>query len=170
MKEWRHRWRRNWCRNAVNDWVVTLLLTWFYFNLLFLCLFFSWFNSISFLFYFLWFNLKSFDSNMLYSPPCIFFFIVADTLSVRRSVGQFVRNHRVKKWENAHFRPCPPVRNWWPCIRPCFLLSHIFCCLTMSVSVCVCSFSILFLSFFSQFFFSFLFSIYLFLTLFIKPI
>ena len=89
MKEWRHRWRRNWCRNAVNDWVVTLLLTWFYFNLLFLCLFFSWFNSISFLFYFLWFNLKSFDSNMLYSLPCIFFFfIVADTLSVGRSVGR----------------------------------------------------------------------------------
>ena len=43
--------------------------------------------------------------------------------SVGRSVGRSVRNHRVRKWEIAHFRPCPPVRNWWPCIRPCLPLS-----------------------------------------------
>ena len=49
--------------------------------------------------------------------------------SVRPSVGpsvcRLVRNDRVEKWENAHFRPYPqypPVRNWWPCIRPCLLL------------------------------------------------
>ena len=25
-----------------------------------------------------------------------------------------------KKWKNMHFRPCPPIRDWyWPCIRPC---------------------------------------------------
>ena len=59
-------------------------------------------------------------------------FLVADTQlhkrlcpSVGRSVGQLVgrlvrRGDRVEKWENAHFRPCPPVRNWWPCLRPCF--------------------------------------------------
>ena len=38
---------------------------------------------------------------------------------VGRSVGRSVRHARVEKWENAHFRPCPSVRNWWPCIRPC---------------------------------------------------
>ena len=35
--------------------------------------------------------------------------------SVRPSIGPSVcpsvRNHRVEKWENAHFRHCPPVRN-----------------------------------------------------------
>ena len=61
-------------------------------------------------------------------------FLVADTQlykrlcpSVRwlvgRSVGWLVswlvRHAQVEKWENAHFRSCPPVRNWWPCIRPC---------------------------------------------------
>ena len=57
-------------------------------------------------------------------------FLVADTQLYKRlcpsvgpSVSPSVRNHRVKKWENAHFRPCPPVRNWWPCIRPCFLFT-----------------------------------------------
>ena len=40
---------------------------------------------------------------------------------VRRSVGPSIGpSARVEKWENAHFRPCPPVRNWWPCIRPCY--------------------------------------------------
>ena len=24
-----------------------------------------------------------------------------------------------RKVGNIHFRPCPPVRNWWPFIRPC---------------------------------------------------
>ena len=37
---------------------------------------------------------------------------------VRRSVGPSVCNDRVGKCEKAHFRPCPPVRNWWPCIQP----------------------------------------------------
>ena len=32
-----------------------------------------------------------------------------------------VGHARMEKWENAYFRPCPPVRNWWPCIRPCSL-------------------------------------------------
>ena len=60
----------------------------------------------------------------------LFFFLVADTQlykrlcpSVRRSVGwlvgRSVHHARVEKWENTHFRPCPPIRNWWPCIRPC---------------------------------------------------
>ena len=40
--------------------------------------------------------------------------------SVRWSVGP---SARVEKWVNAHIRPCPPVRIWWPCIRPCFLSS-----------------------------------------------
>ena len=41
--------------------------------------------------------------------------------SVRPLVRPSVRDDRVGKCENAHFRPCPPVRNWyWPCIRPCF--------------------------------------------------
>ena len=65
-------------------------------------------------------------------------FLVADTQlykrlcpSVGRSVGWSVgwlvrRDDRVKKWENAHFHPCPPVRNWWPCIRPCFSFSSSF--------------------------------------------
>ena len=56
-------------------------------------------------------------------------FLVADTQlykrlcpSVRPSVGR-----SVGPWtrvENAYFRPCPPVRNWyWPCIRPCWIPS-----------------------------------------------
>ena len=45
--------------------------------------------------------------------------------SVGPSVGPSVRGDRVGKCENAHFRPCPPVRNWyWPCIRPCFFISR----------------------------------------------
>ena len=50
------------------------------------------------------------------------FFLVADTQlykslcpSIRPlvgwSVGRLVRHTRVEKWKNAHFRPCPPVRN-----------------------------------------------------------
>ena len=41
---------------------------------------------------------------------------------VRPSVGLSVRyGDWVGKSENAHFRPCPSVRDWyWPCIRPCF--------------------------------------------------
>ena len=55
-------------------------------------------------------------------------FLVADTQlykslcpSIRPSVRPSVRRcQRVEKWKNAHFRPRPPIRNWWPCIRPCF--------------------------------------------------
>ena len=56
-------------------------------------------------------------------------FLVAEALSVRPSVGPSVGpsvrwsvrpSARVENWENAHIRPCPPVRNWWPRIRPCF--------------------------------------------------
>ena len=62
------------------------------------------------------------------------FFLVADSQLYKRlcpsvgpsvgpSVRWSVRGDRVGKCENAHFRPCPPVRNWyWPCIRPCFIL------------------------------------------------
>ena len=39
--------------------------------------------------------------------------------SVRPSVGL---SARVKNWDKAHFRPCSPVHNWWPCIRPCYFL------------------------------------------------
>ena len=40
------------------------------------------------------------------------------TLQEGLSVGPSVRpSARVEKWENAHIRPYPPVRNWWPCIR-----------------------------------------------------
>ena len=40
--------------------------------------------------------------------------------SVGPSVGPSVRDDRVGKCEMVHFRPCPPVRNWyWSCIRPC---------------------------------------------------
>ena len=61
----------------------------------------------------------------------MFVFLVADTqlykrlcpfvgTSVGPSVRWSVRGDRVGKCENAHFRPCPPVRNWYlPCIRPC---------------------------------------------------
>ena len=32
----------------------------------------------------------------------------------------------IEKFENSHFRPCPPARNWcWPCIRPCSSLVHL---------------------------------------------
>ena len=41
-------------------------------------------------------------------------------LSARQSVGPWAR---VKKCQNAHFHSCPPFRNWWPCIRPCFFFS-----------------------------------------------
>ena len=44
------------------------------------------------------------------------------SLSLCCQVGWSVRHARVEKWENAHFRPCPPVRNWWPCIRPCLIV------------------------------------------------
>ena len=45
--------------------------------------------------------------------------------SIRPSVRTFVcPSARVEKWENAHIRPCPPIRNWWPCIWPCFLHSY----------------------------------------------
>ena len=40
-------------------------------------------------------------------------------MSVRPLVRPSVGNDRVRKCENPHFRPCPPVRNWWPCFRPC---------------------------------------------------
>ena len=62
-------------------------------------------------------------------------FLVADTQlykrpcpSVRWSVGWLVRHgDRVEKCENAHFCPCPPVRNWyWPCIRPCCFFFWLF--------------------------------------------
>ena len=36
--------------------------------------------------------------------------------SVGRCVRPSVRNHRVEKWETAHFRPCPPVCNWYGCV------------------------------------------------------
>ena len=39
--------------------------------------------------------------------------------SVRLFVGPSVHNDQVGNRENAHFCPCPPVRNWWPCIWPC---------------------------------------------------
>ena len=59
---------------------------------------------------------------------CFHNFLVADTQlykslcpSVRQSVRLSVCHWTwVEKYENSHFRPCPPVRNWcWPCIRPC---------------------------------------------------
>ena len=57
-------------------------------------------------------------------------FLVADTQlykrlcpSVRWSVGLSVRNDWVGKCENAHLRPCPPVRN---CFRPCFTYFLLF--------------------------------------------
>ena len=49
---------------------------------------------------------------------CFVSFLVADTQVYKRlcpsvswSVGRSVRHARVEKWENAYFRPCPPVRN-----------------------------------------------------------
>ena len=63
------------------------------------------------------------------SQKCLAF-LVADTQLYKRLcpsvgwlvdqlVGWSVCHASVEKWENAHFRPCPPVCNWWPCIRPC---------------------------------------------------
>merc|ERR1711942_502055 len=65
-------------------------------------------------------------------------FLVADTQLYKRlcpSVGRLVGRLVGRSvgwsievieslWENAHIRPCPPVRNWWPCIWPCFFLQH----------------------------------------------
>ena len=92
---------------------------------------FSLFFSYSLIFYFLFiiifflffffFIFSSSDS----SPPSIifFFFLDASTHLYKRlcpSVDPSVRGDRVWKRENAHFRPCPSIRNWyWPCIRPC---------------------------------------------------
>ena len=43
--------------------------------------------------------------------------------SFGRSVGWSVEVIELRKCEDAHFRPCPPVRDWyWPCIQPCFSL------------------------------------------------
>ena len=60
-----------------------------------------------------------------------------EALSVRWSVGPSVRrsvstSRKVGKQafqdilsrKQLQFRPCPPVRNWWPCIRPCLFLTH----------------------------------------------
>ena len=74
-----------------------------------------------------------------------FSFLVADTQLYKRlcpSVGPSVRHARVEKWENAHFRPCPTVRNWWPCIRPgfqfpySFVRTHFFCLFSIAFAVC----------------------------------
>ena len=55
--------------------------------------------------------------------PCL----VVDTQLYERlcpfvglSVSRSVEVIELRKSKNAQFRPCPPVRNWWPCIRPCF--------------------------------------------------
>ena len=57
-------------------------------------------------------------------------FLVADTQLFKRlcpSVHRSVRpSARVEKWVNAHIRPCPPVCNWWQCIRPCFFFLTFF--------------------------------------------
>ena len=61
-------------------------------------------------------------------------FLVADTQLYKRlcpSVRQSIRpsvhqSARVEKWGNAHIRPCPPVRNWRPCIRPYYFLCIIY--------------------------------------------
>ena len=50
----------------------------------------------------------------LYNPPCPL---------VGRSVGRLVC---VSFFLNARYYPCPPIHNWWPCIRPC-----LFCVRTM---------------------------------------
>ena len=69
---------------------------------------------------------KRFAASICFFPPArklmiSTFFLVADTQLYKRlcpSVRPSVRGHWVEKWENAHFHPCPPVRNWyWPCIR-----------------------------------------------------
>ena len=74
--------------------------------------------TISFLsFYVFFFSLFLVADMQLYKRLCP---------SVGPLVGPLVRHARVEKWENAHFRPCPPVRNWWPCIRPCSSSSSFF--------------------------------------------
>ena len=73
-------------------------------------------------------------ANFLSNKTANIIFLVADTQLYKRlcpsvgwSVGRAVRRgDRVEKWENTHFRPCPPIRNWWPCIRPCFLVFFFF--------------------------------------------
>ena len=43
--------------------------------------------------------------------------------SIGPSVCLLVRDHESKKCENAYFRPCPLVLNWyWLCIRPCYFV------------------------------------------------
>ena len=60
-------------------------------------------------------------------------------LSVRRLVGWLVgpsvRHAQVDNGENAHFRPCPPVRNWWPCIRPCFSPGEWVCHVLLKIDI-----------------------------------
>ena len=78
-------------------------------------------------------DINRFDNKMRFVAPMAFFLLFNfvsyffflfscghATLSEALTVRPSVRNARVEKWENAHFRPCPPVRNWWLCIRPCF--------------------------------------------------
>ena len=54
-------------------------------------------------------------------------FLVADWRLYKRlcpSVAPLVRVIEFRKCENAQYRPCPPVRDWyWPCIRPCSQIS-----------------------------------------------
>ena len=50
-----------------------------------------------------------------------FFFTFPCSLKYLRIQRRSVCGDWVGKCENAHFQPCPPVRDWyWPCIRPCF--------------------------------------------------
>ena len=83
---------------------------------------------------------------------CLDFFI-ADTQLYKRfcpSIGWSVRRgDRVKKWENMHIRPCPLIRNWWPCIRPCFSFYLNLHCLPILQFL----FVFLFVVFFSMFYF-----------------
>ena len=77
--------------------------------------------------------------NVISDPPqslfltsfciCIYLFLMAYTQLYKSlcpsggpSICQFVGPWAlVQKCENAHFRPCPPICNWyWLCIRPCF--------------------------------------------------
>ena len=47
--------------------------------------------------------------------------ILSEALCVPPSVRASVGNDRVRKCENAHFQPCPPVRDWyWSCSRSCY--------------------------------------------------
>ena len=107
-----HRVRRIWHRYSLIKYrsifilLIICFLKTFFFSIFFL--------SLSFLFF------PLFTTIFLY-------LLVADTQLYKRlcpsvcpSVGWLVRGDRVGKCENAHFRPCPPVRDWyWPCIRPC---------------------------------------------------